>query len=77
MSMRYFGRILYWKNFIDSTKLNENSEQRKFIEKMNTFQLEGRYPDYKNTLYKMSNLKFTQETIKEANTIRLWLLNSL
>ena len=62
---------------IDSTPLKINLEQRAFLEKMNVFQLEGRYPDYKNTLYKSCNKKFTQEIITQAKDIRLWLLNSL
>lgn len=62
---------------IDNTKLKVDSEQRQLLEKMNVFQLEGRYPDYTNTLYKMCDKKFTEETIKQANTLRLWLLNSL
>jgi len=62
---------------VDAIPLNADEEQRAFLEKMNAFQLEGRYPDYKNTLYKSCDKKFTQETLKQANIIRLWLLNSL
>ena len=47
------------------------------LEKMNAFQLEGRYPDYQNTLYKMCDKKFTDRTLKEANQLRLWLLKEV
>ncbi len=62
---------------IDNIPLKADAAQRAFLEKMNTFQLEGRYPDYKNTRYKMCNKKFTEETLKQANSIQLWLLKSL
>ena len=62
---------------IDSTLLDPDENQRAFLEKMNTFQLEGRYPDYRMQLYKMCDKKFTEEILKQAETIRIWLLNNL
>jgi HEPN domain-containing protein len=62
---------------IENIPLSADDTQRAFLEKMNTFQLEGRYPDYKYTLYKMCTKKFTEETLKEANKIRQWLLKAL
>ncbi|MEI7803632.1 MAG: HEPN domain-containing protein [Bacteroidota bacterium] len=46
----------------DQTKLTFNNEQRSFLERMNVFQLEGRYPDYQ---YKIS------KTLRNKNTLQL------
>ncbi|MFH1004789.1 MAG: HEPN domain-containing protein [Bacteroidota bacterium] len=62
---------------MDNIELSADAAQRAFLEKMNAFQLEGRYPDYQNTLYKLCDKKFTQETLKQVNAIQLWLLKSL
>ena len=61
----------------DNAPLSLNPDQRIFLEKMNAFQLEGRYPDYQNTLFKSTNKKFTEQTLKEVNNIRLWLLRKI
>ncbi|MEO5572225.1 MAG: HEPN domain-containing protein [Bacteroidia bacterium] len=62
---------------IDNTQLKADAKERAVLEKMNTFQLEGRYPDYKNKLYKSCDKKFSETTLKEVKEIRSWLLNSL
>jgi HEPN domain-containing protein len=64
-------------SIIDKTVLKPNNEQRAFLEKMNSFQLEGRYPDYNNMIYKTTNKLFTKNILQQANTIRQWLLTSL
>lgn len=48
---------------INNTQLNPDENQRIFLEKMNTFQIEGRYTDYRMLLYKMCNKKFTEQII--------------
>lgn len=62
---------------LDSFNLKMDQTQRAFLEKMNSFQIEGRYPDYKNTLYKMCDKKFTENILLQANETRLWLLSLL
>ena len=62
---------------VDSIPLSVTAEQRIFIEKMNAFQLEGRYPDYQNMLYKTCNKNFTETILAEANKTRLWLLKKI
>ncbi len=62
---------------IENIPLEIEMTQKIFFEKMNAFQLEGRYPDYQNMLYKNCNKNFTQETLKEANKNRLWLLRKI
>ncbi len=62
---------------IDNIPVETDVKQRTFFEKMNAFQLEGRYPDYKNNLYKICDKKFTGEILKQVNEERSWLLKSL
>jgi|ERR1022692_4856951 AbiV family abortive infection protein len=62
---------------IDKTILKPNDEQRAFLEKINAFQLEGRYPDYNNMIYRTSDKVFTHSTLQQANTIKEWLLINL
>ncbi len=62
---------------IDNTQMKPDVKQRAVLDKMNTFQLEGRYPDYKNKLYKICTKKFTKDILKEVKEIRSWLLKTL
>lgn len=62
---------------IDSANVALTEEQLIFLEKMNTFQLEGRYPDYQKKIYRMCNKSFTETYLKQANSLRLWLQKNL
>jgi HEPN domain-containing protein len=62
---------------IEKTKLKPNSLQKSFLDKMNAFQLEGRYPDYQKKLYKMCNKEYTEKILEEVKQLRTWLLNNL
>ena len=44
---------------------------------LNRFQLEGRYPEYVSSIYKICNAGFTNNLILETNKLKLWLLNQL
>ncbi len=44
---------------------------------VNRFQLEGRYPDYVNKIYRICNHDFTTRLLEQINTLRLWLLKNL
>lgn len=47
------------------------------LDKMNDFQMEGRYPDYHFTIYQICTLEYTEEILSEVNRIRIWLINQL
>lgn len=61
----------------DKTKLELPEEMRSLFEKINSFQLEGRYPDYQNKIYKLMDKKTTSIIISEVNISRKWLLKNL
>jgi HEPN domain-containing protein len=48
-----------------------------FLDKMNDFQMESRYPDYHFTIYQICTPEYSLELLTEINRIRLWLLSQL
>ncbi len=70
-------RIHNLNTLLSNTKIELTEEQLKFIILMNDFQLEGRYPDYSEKIYKRCNAKYTMSIIIEATALRKWLLKNL
>ena len=62
---------------VEQTKLILPEEDLDFLRKMNDFQIEGRYPDYKDNLYRIYKSAQTQVIINKSNTIRECLLKGL
>ncbi len=52
-------------------------DERVFLGRMNDFQLEGRYPDYSQAIYKSYKQKETEPILQEVERIRKCLLKSL
>ncbi|MDX1912615.1 MAG: HEPN domain-containing protein [Saprospiraceae bacterium] len=59
------------------TSLNTADEQLRLLSQMNQFQIEGRYPDYKMTMYKLATREFTQELLENVEIVKTWLINKL
>lgn len=62
---------------LDEAKIKYSPDQMDFMIIMNTFQLEGRYPDYKNILYKTYKAKKTKEILQQINQYSKWLQEQL
>ncbi len=62
---------------VDKTKLQLSEEDRNFFFNMNQFQLERRYPDYKNEMYKKYKAVQTKIILDQVDTLRKCLLKSL
>ncbi len=62
---------------IDKTNLKFEDELRGFLEQMNSFQLEGRYPDYQFMLYHTLDKKTAMSFFALSNKTRKWLLKNL
>jgi len=62
---------------LKGTKISFSEEQGLFFQKMNDFQLEGRYPDYRDMVYKLLDAETTQDYITKINEQRTWLLKML
>jgi len=62
---------------IEQTELSFSEEDMDFFRKLNDFQLEGRYPDYKQELYRAYKKHNTDLILKKVNYLRLCLLREL
>ena len=57
----------------DITKLAVTAEDIRFLEELNQFQMDTRYPDGKFSLYKMAIPDFTSERITKVENLKKWL----
>lgn len=62
---------------LSKTKLVAKELDIAFLEQLNSFQIEGRYPDYQLDLYRIYKAKQTEEILNQVNKIRKWLLKAL
>jgi len=62
---------------LGQTKLQLSEEERAFLFDMNQFQLEGRYPDYRNEIYKKYKAIQTKQVLSRLDTLRKCLLKKL
>lgn len=47
------------------------------LDEITSFNIETRYPDYKNEFYKKCNAEFCLKNINKIDEIRIWLLEQL
>lgn len=59
------------------TELNLASDQLDLLRVMNSWNLEGRYQDYKDKFFKSTTQAYTEEKLKNVDHLRLWLLSEL
>jgi HEPN domain-containing protein len=52
-----------------------NDEQQVDLKIINSFNLEARYPDYKQSFYKKCTHEFVSQELKRINKNRLWIKN--
>jgi HEPN domain-containing protein len=62
---------------INQTNISLTDADKMFLLKLNQYQIEGRYPEDIQKLYKITNKKLTQEYITTIKTISLCLLKDL
>jgi HEPN domain-containing protein len=55
------------------SSLNLDDEKKFILDKINDFNLEVRYPEYKNEFYKICTKEFTEEKINQINELYKWL----
>lgn len=61
----------------NETDLELTSEQIDLIRVMNSWNLEGRYQDYRDKFYKNTTQEYAREKIEQVDSLRLWLLSEL
>lgn len=62
---------------LKQTHINLTNEQLDFLLVFNDFQIEGRYPDYQQQVYKHCTEPVTQEWLNNAKDFKTWLLSNL
>jgi len=62
---------------LNESNVHTNEEQLDFMLVMNNFQLEGRYPDYKQKLHKTYKKENTKEIIDNVKKLSKWLQKKL
>ena len=62
---------------VEQSELKLTEENINFLRKLNDFQLEGRYPDYKQKIFRAYKFYNTQPILKKVNHLRLCLLKEL
>ncbi len=61
----------------DVALLKLDEVQKNLLDVITSFNIEARYPDYKNEFYKKCDYKFTSEHINQIKKLRLWLLEQV
>lgn len=61
----------------NQTELKMTAEQVDLLRVMNSWNMEGRYQDYKDKFYKNTTRTYTEGKLKQVDDLRLWLLSAL
>ena len=59
------------------TSIVLSPSQVQFLEKMNDFQIDGRYPDYEFKMFKICTDVFTRSVLDDVKIIMIWLQKQL
>jgi HEPN domain-containing protein len=62
---------------LEHTTINIEEKDLIFLNDLNRFQLEGRYPDYMGKIYKECTIEFTNNIIIKAKEVKACLLKNL
>ena len=52
-------------------------EQKEFLTLLNEFNIDARYPDYKQKIYKICTKEYSDDMLKKVDEMRKWLLNKM
>ena|ERR1035438_2486213 len=64
-------------SILGNTSIKLSIEDNSFLKEMNTYQLESRYSDYQDKIYKTCTKEFTENTLLKAKNIKQCLLETL
>ena len=62
---------------LDQAKIGLSDEQKDFLLILNEFNIEGRYPDYNQKIFKICTKKYTDDILLKTKEIKEWLLSRL
>ncbi len=61
----------------ENTTLSLSDEQKQLLGEINRFNVEIRYPDYKQVIYKLCTKEFTEEYFTKIKEMYKWLLSQM
>jgi HEPN domain-containing protein len=73
----YPPRIHNLVALLEKSKIIVNDEDLEFLDLLNRYQLEGRYPDYLNLIYKETTAELCEQFMIKINKISQWLKKML
>ena len=59
------------------TTLTPSVDQLRLLSQVNQFQLDGRYPDYKLTMFKIATKSYTNILLQDIELLKTWLNSKL
>jgi HEPN domain-containing protein len=62
---------------LDQSKINLSTDQIDFLLVLNEFNIESRYPDYKQKIFQITTKDYFEDMFTKIKEIREWLLNLL
>ena len=70
-------RIHNLEKILRQTTIELNQEEWDLLVNMNRFNLEGRYPDYRDLLYKECSKEFTEQLFNQVKDLKICLLKKM
>lgn len=70
-------RIHDLEYLFNQTNLELTNDQVDLLRVMNSWNIDGRYQDYKDKFYKNTTRAYTEDKLKHVDDLRLWLLSEL
>lgn len=61
----------------EESHLKIDNNKKIILDKINDFNIEVRYPDYKNEFYKTCTKEFAEENLKEIKELYQWLKSQI
>lgn len=70
-------KIHHLLKIAEGTNLELSEDQKNFLIEVTAFNLEARYPDFKNRFYKKATRKFSERYITTIKEFRQWLIKRI
>lgn len=61
----------------ERAKIHTTEEQKDTLDLITTFNINARYPDYKQSFYKKCDYVFTTDNLEKIKELRIWLLSMI
>ena len=62
---------------LNETNLELTEDDIRFLYDLNRYQLEGRYPDYRKNIYKITSRQYADDMINKGKNFKAWIEKAL